>query len=86
MPWHSDQDLTRYGGHPVVASVSFGSERLFCLREKADHANRVEYSLGGGAALLMAGSCQATWQHCVPKRATVQGARISLTFRRVLDR
>jgi alkylated DNA repair dioxygenase AlkB len=72
--------VARYGANPSIASVSFGAERAFqkCNEQK------VEFSLGGGAVLLMSGTAQATWQHSVPKRAGLPGARINLTFRRVL--
>ncbi len=82
--WHDDNDIARYGANPTIVSVSFGAERAFQLRNKKAHEQKVEFSLGGGAVLRMSGTCQATWQHSVPKRAGLPGARINLTFRRVL--
>ncbi len=76
--------MARYGANPSIASVSFGAERAFQMRNKKRHEQKVEFSLGGGAVLLMSGTAQATWQHSVPKRASLPGARINLTFRRVL--
>ena len=83
--WHHDDNVARYGEDPVIASVSFGEERIFRLRRKADHAEQVDYSLGGGAILIMAGTCQSTWQHCVPARANLPTERINLTFRYVVN-
>ena len=34
-----------------------------------------------GDLLVMGGTCQRTWQHCVPKSATLAGPRISVTLR-----
>jgi hypothetical protein len=82
--WHDDYDKKRYGASPVIASVSFGAERAFQMRRKADNADKYEFQLGGGAVLVMAGSCQATWEHSVPARAKAPGERINLTFRHVI--
>jgi hypothetical protein len=82
--WHDDWDKKRYGVNPVIASVSFGSERAFQMRRKADNSDKYEFQLGGGAILVMAGSCQATWEHSVPARAKAPGERINLTFRHVI--
>jgi alkylated DNA repair dioxygenase AlkB len=37
-----------------------------------------------GDLLVMGGSCQRTWQHCVPKVAHAE-PRISVTFRHAYD-
>ena len=60
-----EQDQLVVGGScvdPVIASLSFGAERDFFLRRKADHDDKTVFSLGGGAALLMAGKCQKDTQ------------------------
>ena len=85
LSWHDDFDAARYGEDPVIASVSFGAERIFRLRRKADHAEQYDFNLGAGAILVMAGTCQKTWQHCVPKRAKMATERINLTFRHVVN-
>ncbi len=64
--------------------MSFGAERAFQLRSKRDHAQKLEFTLGAGAVLIMAGSSQATWEHSVPARAKAPGERINLTFRHVI--
>ena len=84
MSWHSDAEAAAYGprgGDITIGSASFGTGREFILRRTADHADRVAYTLGAGDVLLMLGSTQAHWQHAVPARAGVEGARVNLTFR-----
>lgn len=84
MGWHADAEAHAYGDSARIAvgSASFGAARDFVLRRAADHADRLAFRLGGGDVLLMLGSTQAHWQHAVPARAGVQGARVNLTFRR----
>lgn len=67
-----------------AASVSLGEPREFLLRQNTDHSYKYRYRLGGGALLVMAGSMQRHWMHSVPRRATLVGERISLTFRTIL--
>jgi len=55
------------------------------LRRK-DSSAVIEFKLGNGAALLMAGYTQKFWQHGVPARKRVPGARINLTFRNVVSK
>ena len=69
-----------------IASLSFGAARDFQLRETGGRQRRVALQLSAGDVLVMAGSLQRHWQHCVPKRARAQGPRVSLTFRRVVER
>lgn len=76
--------MKRYGPEPVIASVSFGDKRDFVLRRKSDHSDQRVFSLGGGAALIMHGKCQQTWEHSLPKRKGRPNPRINLTFRHVI--
>ena len=80
MGWHSDEDIPRYGEDPHICSVSFGAERVFRLRRNSDHSEQLDFTLGGGAVLLMHGKTQKFWQHSLPKKS---GAleRVNLTFR-----
>jgi alkylated DNA repair dioxygenase AlkB len=80
--WHSD-DESLYGKNAPICGISLGHARPFYLRKKSDHAHKLEYNLGNGDVFVMKGTTQTFWQHCVPKRASVPGARISLTFRHV---
>lgn len=83
MGWHADNEA-ELGSNPPVASVSLGARRDFRLRRNSDHRHTLSLALGAGDLLLMDGALQHHWQHCVPKRAQAQ-ARISLTFRRVIQ-
>ena len=82
--WHSDEDAPLYGDAPVIASVSFGAARPFVLRAFDDATRMVRYDLGGGALLVMAGATQRHWEHAVLKEGGARGARVNVTFRRVL--
>ena len=79
--WHSD-DEPELGDAPVIASVSLGACRRFELREKHG-PRRVRLDLPPGSVLVMSGSCQAQWQHRLPRARRVREARINLTFRQI---
>jgi len=83
MGWHSDNERV-YGSAPTIASVSFGRQRDFVLRNNADHSIKYSAALGHGDLLVMRGSVQQFWQHQIPKRASLDGEVINLTFRRTL--
>lgn len=82
MGWHAD-DEPELGPDPVIASVSLGAARRFCLRHRR-LGLRVDLTLEDGSLLLMSGATQRNWVHAVPKTARPVGERINLTFRRVL--
>lgn len=82
--WHSD-DEPELGNNPVIASVSFGAERRFCMRHRYDSVQRVNYLLTHGSVLLMGGATQHDWQHQVPKTTQSVMPRINLTFRRIVS-
>ncbi|GAB4144604.1 MAG: alpha-ketoglutarate-dependent dioxygenase AlkB [Bacteroidia bacterium] len=81
MGWHSD-DEKELGEEPVIASVSFGAERKFVLKEK-NGSDKTELMLENGTLLLMYGKCQQHYKHALPKSMRVSQGRINLTFRRV---
>ena len=78
--WHSD-DEPELGENPVVASLSLGATRRFRLRHKYRKAPPYSIDLSPGSLLLMAGTTQHYWQHCLSKTARQVGPRINLTFR-----
>lgn len=84
MGWHSD-DEPELGDAPVIASVSLGQERRFVLRARNDKSRKHEMTPASGSLIVMRGTLQRDWQHQVPKTARPVGARINLTFRRILD-
>ncbi|MFV8324891.1 alpha-ketoglutarate-dependent dioxygenase AlkB family protein [Flavobacterium sp. ZS1P14] len=81
--WHSDREQN-FGKDAIIASVSFGETRKFCLRHKfRKEIPQVEIPLHHGSLLLMAGTTQSFWQHQVPKTARDILPRINLTFRQI---
>ena len=76
--WHGDR-MGELRPDCVVAIVSVGEPRKFLLRPAGGGASR-SFHLGWGDLLVMGGTCQATWEHCIPKVARA-GPRISLMFR-----
>lgn len=76
--WHGDR-VGRDRATTVVAIVSLGSARRFLLRP-AGGGPSVRFTPGHGDLLVLGGTCQRTFQHCVPKQARA-GARISVMFR-----
>ena len=79
--WHSD-DESELGTNPVIASLSFGAERDFQLKH-IQTKEKLSIRLASGSLLLMKGTTQHYWQHCVPKRSKSIGPRINLTFRKI---
>lgn len=85
MGFHAD-DEPELGPQPVVASVSLGATRRFVLepKKKSLRSERVALSLPGGSLLVMHAGTQAAYRHGVPKEAHA-GARVNLTFRRIVS-
>jgi len=77
--FHTDAE-PELGENPVVATLSFGSEREFVLRHRKAKET-LTYRVGHGSSLVMGGTSQHHWLHSVPKTEEVVGERISLTFR-----
>ncbi|UTM58308.1 alpha-ketoglutarate-dependent dioxygenase AlkB [Photobacterium sp. CCB-ST2H9] len=79
MGWHQDNE-PELGPQPVIASVTFGESRRFLLKHKRT-AEKIEFQLGHGSLLVMAGQTQSNWAHSVPKTQQHSGERINLTYR-----
>jgi alkylated DNA repair dioxygenase AlkB len=82
MGWHAD-DEPELGRNPVIASVSLGATRRFCMRHRRRKGLRLDLSLSHGSLLLMTGPTQHHWVHALPKTTAPVGERINLTLRRV---
>lgn len=82
MGWHADKEK-ELGRDPIIASLSFGAARRFLLRHNKSR-EIIDLILESGSLLLMAGSLQHHWRHCVPKAPGCPGSRINLTFRRIV--
>lgn len=78
--WHGDRIGRSRTDDTLVAIVSLGSPRDLLLRPRGGGPSR-RYRLGHGDLVVMGGSCQRTWDHCVPKTARDVGPRISVQFR-----
>ncbi len=77
--WHGDR-IDRIVVEPVVAILSLGAPRILRLRPKGG-GRSIAFSLHCGDLLVMGGTCQRTWEHCVPKSRRACGPRVSLMFR-----
>ncbi len=82
MGWHSD-DEKELGDEPVIASVSFGAERIFHLKHKTNPTARHKIRLQHGSLLIMKGTTQQFWKHQLPKTKQRVDPRINLTFRKI---
>jgi alkylated DNA repair dioxygenase AlkB len=82
MGWHRDNEKA-LGHHPVIASVSFGAQRIFQFRNYKDKIPVISVELEHGSLLLMRGETQRIWEHRLPKIVVPSGPRINLTFRYV---
>lgn len=79
--WHSDNEK-ELGLNPTIASISLGAERNFQIRHNKNKEKQ-EYILKHGSLLIMDGTMQHHWQHCVPKTTKEIGPRINLTLRNI---
>lgn len=79
MAWHSDDEKS-LGKDSTIASVSFGAEREFRLKHKRSE-EKASILLESGSLLVMKGSTQSHWLHCIPKSKKIKTPRINLTFR-----
>jgi alkylated DNA repair dioxygenase AlkB len=78
--WHADNEK-ELGRNPIIASVSFGTERVFQLKHNSILGLKQNILLEHGSLLLMKGTTQHFWKHQIPKTAKPVGSRINLTFR-----
>ncbi len=80
--WHGDR-IARDLPSATVATVSLLGPRRFRLRPKGGGSGPA-WSLGHGDLVVMGGSCQRDWEHCVPKVSQAP-PRIALMFRHAYD-
>ncbi|MGW1724070.1 alpha-ketoglutarate-dependent dioxygenase AlkB [Streptomyces sp. NPDC002306] len=79
--WHGDRIGRGAREDTMVAILSVGTPRDLLLRPLRGAGATVRRPLGHGDLIVMGGSCQRTWEHCVPKTARAAGPRISVQFR-----
>lgn len=77
--WHADNEEGILRDSPI-ASLSFGAERRFILKHN-DTGAHYDITLAHGSLLVMAGTTQRFWKHCVPIQRRIREGRINLTFR-----
>jgi alkylated DNA repair dioxygenase AlkB len=80
--WHADNEK-ELGINPIIASVSFGAERVFQLKHNTNPELKKNIILEHGSLLLMKGTTQHFWKHQIPKTTKTIGTRINLTFRTI---
>jgi alkylated DNA repair dioxygenase AlkB len=78
--WHADNEK-ELGKNPIIASVSFGAERVFQMKHNSIENMKQNIILEHGSLLIMKGATQHFWKHQIPKTAKPIGERINLTFR-----
>jgi alkylated DNA repair dioxygenase AlkB len=78
--WHSDNEK-ELGRNPIIASISFGAERVFHLKHNTIKEAKQNIVLQHGSLMIMKGTTQHFWKHQIPKTTKPIGARINLTFR-----
>ncbi len=76
--WHGDR-VARGLTTAHVATLSIGEPRVFALRPRTA-GRSLRLRLGHGDLVVMGGTCQQTWEHCVPKVSRA-GPRIVVMFR-----
>jgi alkylated DNA repair dioxygenase AlkB len=85
MGMHSD-DEPQLGAEPVIASLSLGEARTLVFRHRLDRSRKsIRIELGDGSLLLMRGATQRNWKHGIAKERRPCGARVNLTFRRIIQ-
>ena len=80
--WHADNEK-ELGPNPIIASLSFGAERVFQLKHNTLADAKKSITLEHGSLLLMKGTTQHFWKHQIPKTAKPIETRINLTFRTI---
>ncbi|RTY96468.1 alpha-ketoglutarate-dependent dioxygenase AlkB, partial [Flavobacterium bomense] len=78
--WHADNEK-ELGFNPIIASLSFGTERIFQLKHNTISNLKQNIPLEHGSLLIMKGATQHFWKHQIPKTSKIISSRINLTFR-----
>ncbi|MGY1747434.1 alpha-ketoglutarate-dependent dioxygenase AlkB [Blastococcus sp. SYSU D00695] len=78
--WHGDRLGRARSADTMVAILSLGAPRPLMLRPVGG-GESLRFPVGHGDLVVMGGSCQRTWEHCVPKTARPVGPRVSIQFR-----
>ncbi|MGD9619767.1 MAG: alpha-ketoglutarate-dependent dioxygenase AlkB [Mycolicibacterium sp.] len=78
--WHGDTMGRSNDEDTIIAILGLGATRVFAMRPRGGGRSlRLRHSHGD--LLVMGGSCQRTWEHCIPKTTRPSGPRISVQYR-----
>ena len=66
----------------VIGSLSLGATRTFRIKHNKTKV-KMEFQVGNGTLIIMAGTMQQFWKHENPKTKEDVGERINLTFRKI---
>jgi alkylated DNA repair dioxygenase AlkB len=67
-----------------IYGISFGSERIMRFKHKKDNT-LIDFKLEHNSIINMIGGCQSVFQHSIIQNKKINGKRISLTFRKIID-
>lgn len=81
MGFHSDNE-PELGNNPVIASISFGAERVLQMRHK-NSKEKHDVVLSSGSLFVMLNQTQDYWVHGIARSKRIQNPRINLTFRTI---
>jgi alkylated DNA repair dioxygenase AlkB len=76
--WHADRPVNKLP-EAVIPVLSLGAPRRFLIRPVTGGKSTV-FTPASGDLIVMGGTCQRGWEHCVPKQKTSAGPRASLNF------
>lgn len=80
MGWHRDNEKEM--DQRLIASVTFGAERLFKVKSRISK-QVIDIKLSSGSLLVME-NLQQNWLHALPRTKRINGPRINLTFRKII--
>jgi alkylated DNA repair dioxygenase AlkB len=76
--WHADRPANKLPT-AIIPVLSLGATRRFLIRPSAGGKSTI-FTPASGDLIVMGGTCQRGWQHCVPKQRIPAGPRASLNF------
>jgi len=79
--WHSDDEKTLQN-NGAIASLTLGAERKFSFKHKRT-GETISIVLENGSLLVMKGTTQKNWLHCLPPTKKIHQPRVNLTFRTI---
>ena len=85
IPYHSDNE-TSILPNSSIYTVSLGEDRTINYRNIIGPVQQKSYNLPNGSIHVMSRQSQDFWEHSIPPSSEPCGPRVSLTFRRLVDR